>query len=514
MVVGCLLLRGAGCFHMNFSGSIRVHGYRLLLGIALALAIAWLCAPLMTGFWLLRSLLLGVSLVVIGALLRWESTSQLGAERTAKRYMDLLCRLDHHDLANPQIAETLPQLSEGNPWRPVFARVRDRLIECGRRADEAEHAWTSCEVRSRRLENEYTQIQEILNRVADAIVTINQYDEIVWSNEPARILFELNPASESPLKLPDSVHCKPLVELLVDARRRKVGSHRSGEVEMTDRAGQQRWFRVVCRALSESGGEQLGQHGALAVLTEISQEKGIQKRHAEFVAAAAHELKTPLASIRAYVELLQDEELEDQDTTEEFWKVIETQVERLQRLIDNLLNLARIEAGVVKVDKQHLSLNEVLEQAFNIIQPTAEQKPIEFIRDLSPMYLGVLGDRDMILQSAINLLSNAVKYTPTNGQVTLRSRMDDGAAMFEVEDTGVGLSPEDCQKVFEKFYRVKKDQQMAPGTGLGLPLAKHIVEDVHGGAMAVTSQLGVGSVFRVTLPVINRGKDQTNSQKD
>jgi two-component system phosphate regulon sensor histidine kinase PhoR len=212
-------------------------------------------------------------------------------------------------------------------------------------------------------------------------------------------------------------------------------------------------------------------------------------------------MKTPLSSIRAYAELLQDGEAEDPKTQEEFWNVIQTQAERLQRLIENLLNLARIEAGVVKVNKRTQSLNEILEQAFNVVQPSAEQKSLHFAKDLSPMYLGVLSDRDMILQAAINLLSNAVKYTKSGGTVTLRSRTDDGATIFEVEDTGVGLSPEDCTKVFEKFYRVKKDQDMAPGTGLGLPLAKHIVEDVHGGSLTVSSQQGLGSVFRVTLPM-------------
>jgi two-component system phosphate regulon sensor histidine kinase PhoR len=241
------------------------------------------------------------------------------------------------------------------------------------------------------------------------------------------------------------------------------------------------------------------------VLTEITHEKGVQQRHAEFVAAAAHEMKTPLSGIRAYVELLQDGEVEDPADQEEFWLVIQTQTERLQRLIENLLNLARIEAGVIKIDKQPLSLNEILERAFEVVQPAAEAKSLEFIRDLSPMYLGVHADHDMILQAAINLLSNAVKYTPVPGRVTLRSRMDDGVALFEVEDTGVGLSPEDCERIFEKFYRVKKDEQLAPGTGLGLPLAKHIVEDVHGGSLMVTSQIGSGSVFRVTLPVAGHG---------
>jgi two-component system phosphate regulon sensor histidine kinase PhoR len=113
----------------------------------------------------------------------------------------------------------------------------------------------------------------------------------------------------------------------------------------------------------------------------------------------------------------------------------------------------------------------------------------------------VLVDHDTALQAAINLLSNAVKYTPHGGRVTLRSRLADHEALFEVEDSGVGLAPEDCRKVFEKFYRVQKDKEMAAGTGLGLPLVKHIVEDVHGGRINVTSTPGVGSTFTVYLPM-------------
>jgi two-component system phosphate regulon sensor histidine kinase PhoR len=211
-------------------------------------------------------------------------------------------------------------------------------------------------------------------------------------------------------------------------------------------------------------------------------------------------MKTPLAGIKAYVELLVDGDAEDEETREEFLNVINSQADRLQRLIDNMLNLARIEAGVVSVDKKSRSLNELLEEAVNVVQPSAEAKSIELLTELSPLYLGVLADRDMLLQAAINLLSNAVKYTPEGGRITLRSRLADDEVAFEVEDTGVGLSEEDCRHVFEKFYRVKKDKTMASGTGLGLPLAKHIVEDVHGGRLSVESEVGVGSTFCVTLP--------------
>jgi two-component system phosphate regulon sensor histidine kinase PhoR len=154
----------------------------------------------------------------------------------------------------------------------------------------------------------------------------------------------------------------------------------------------------------------------------------------------------------------------------------------------------------VEVQKEPRSLNELMEECLNVVQPAAEAKNITLASELSPMYLEVLADRDMIMQATINLLSNAVKYTPNGGRVTLRTRMDENQASFEVEDTGVGLGPEDCLRVFEKFYRVKKDSQMAQGTGLGLPLAKHIVEDVHGGTLVVESQPGKGSTFRAILP--------------
>jgi two-component system phosphate regulon sensor histidine kinase PhoR len=211
-------------------------------------------------------------------------------------------------------------------------------------------------------------------------------------------------------------------------------------------------------------------------------------------------MKTPLAGIKAYTELLVDGDADDDETREECLGVITSQANRLQRLVENLLNLARIEAGVISVSKHARPLNELLDEALELVRPSAEAKQITVTRDLSPMYLGVFVDRDMMLQTAINLLSNAIKYTPTGGKVTLRSRLVDTEVWFEVEDTGVGLSPEDCGKVFEKFYRVHNSKDMAAGTGLGLPLAKHIVEDVHGGRLSVDSTLGKGSTFRVALP--------------
>jgi two-component system phosphate regulon sensor histidine kinase PhoR len=246
-------------------------------------------------------------------------------------------------------------------------------------------------------------------------------------------------------------------------------------------------------------------------MRDVSRQRQMQKQHAEFVASASHEMKAPLSGIKAYVELLAD--ATDEATREEFLGVINGQTDRLQRLIENLLNIARIEAGVVKVHKHAQPLNEILTEAMHVVQPLAEAKQIAMKHELSPLYLGVFVDRDMMLQSAINLLSNAVKYTAPGGEVTLRSRLVGDEVHFDVDDTGVGLSADDCVKVFSKFYRVAKDQNMAPGTGLGLPLAKYIVEDVHGGKLTVISQLGVGSTFTVSLPLVGRGNRDHEGQR-
>ncbi|MBC8356502.1 MAG: hypothetical protein H8E66_31360 [Planctomycetes bacterium] len=487
---------------MLVGNRIQRYEVKLLLAVTIGLAVAWVLEPTLLGTsWIWRMLLAVGCLTAAGAICRLDTLRQSGSEKSAQRYIDLLCRLDHHDLADADLNGTLPSLPNDNHWQPIFSRVRQCLVEYGSRADEAEHNWTSSEVRSRRISNEYARLDDFANGLADAALATNQYGEIVWANREARELFTLEIDESVPVAAARQMNCTGLVDLLGDTLKRQSTAHRMSELEIESGAGRSCWYRVSCRALlgeAEDGASEL--NGAVAVLTDISSERGIQRRHAEFVSAASHEMKTPLSGIRAYVELLLDGEAEDEETREEFLTVIDTQADRLQRLIENLLNLARIEAGVEKVDKQNQSLNELLEHAFSVVQPSSEQKEITLVSDLSPMYMGVLADRDMIMQSAINLLSNAIKYTEPGGKVTLRSRMEENAAVFEVEDSGVGLTDEDCAKVFEKFYRVKKDQKMAPGTGLGLPLAKHIVEDVHGGSLTVSSQLGTGSIFRISLP--------------
>jgi two-component system, OmpR family, phosphate regulon sensor histidine kinase PhoR len=467
-----------------------------------SLGLAWMVEPLVAPTSLLArvAMVLGGAGLVLGAI-RLALVQSNKAAASAERFVDRLCELDALQLQDEGALDIVPVRKEDGPWRELCHKIRGRMAEFARQAEEVEMARAGVEVRIRRITAERDQLREILTGLADPVLAIDPFGEIVLANTSAERLLDIRINPESHPIFDQLQRCDELVSLLTETRRRKTPTQKSSELTLPTADGREHWYRVTCRTLaSQQEAASGGERGAVAVLTDITGLKAIQKRNAEFVSAVSHEMKTPLSSIRAYVELLVDGEAEDDATREEFLGVINDQADRLQRLIDNLLSLARIEAGVVAVNKAPQSLNERLAEAVRVLEPTAEQKSIRLTTEFSQLYLGVLGDRDLLLQGAINLITNALKYTRSGGEVTVRSRLNDKEVIFEVQDTGVGLSPDDCQRVFEKFYRVKKDREMAQGTGLGLPLVKHIVEDVHGGRIEVESELGVGSTFRVILP--------------
>jgi two-component system, OmpR family, phosphate regulon sensor histidine kinase PhoR len=473
------------------------------LAFSAGLSLAWLGDWLLFGGpWPVRVPILAAILAVTGVSAAVLVRNRRREYRSVERHFEALARLDTDTVLADLSSDSLPSLPPESAWFGVSERLRDIITGWRHRLQELEHARTSLEVRCRRATQQAEQIRQILYGLADPILAIDDYDEVVLANRSAEQLFQLDGEKSEAKAIQQLIHCQKLVQLLSTTRQRKTAVHRTDEMEITDAEGCSHWYQATAVKLAADGDgqEKSVAEGAVAVLRDIGDQKALQKRNAEFVSSVSHEMKTPLAGIKAYVELLVDGDAEDEETREEFLSVINGQADRLQRLVDNLLNLARIEAGVIGVSKQQRSLNEVLEEAFHVVQPSAEAKNIQLISDLSPLYLGVLADRDTMLQAAINLLSNAIKYTRSGGKVTLRSRLADEQVRFEVQDTGVGLSEEDARRVFEKFYRVKKDKDMAAGTGLGLPLAKHIVEDVHGGKLTVESVPDQGSTFIVTLP--------------
>ncbi|HEX4129473.1 MAG TPA: ATP-binding protein [Pirellulales bacterium] len=452
-------------------------------------------AGLLAGSALLSAALLSL------VLCRMNRNAQL-----AKRFLDTICEASD---ANHQVAarDALAALDAGSSWRPLLKRIERTLADRQSRLTDSETTRAAIEVRCRRALADQQRMSDIISSIPEPILVVDGYDDILLSNRSANELLGLDGMQAGRRALDQIERCQRLIALVGELRRYPSHMIRTESIELEDLRGTRRWYNVSVSALAApraddpTGVDPSG--GVVVVFRDTTALRKVQKQHAEFVSSASHEMKAPLSGIKAYVELLAD--ATDDATREEFVNVINGQAERLHRLVENLLNIARVEAGVVKVSKHAQPLNDILAEAVRVVQPSAELKQIAIAYEPSPLYLGVLVDRDLMLQAAINLLSNSIKYTRPSGKVTVSSRLVGDNVQFDVEDTGVGLSEEDCVKIFDKFYRVAKDKEMAPGTGLGLPLAKYLVEDVHGGRLSVTSKLGVGSRFTITLPMVARG---------
>jgi two-component system phosphate regulon sensor histidine kinase PhoR len=223
----------------------------------------------------------------------------------------------------------------------------------------------------------------------------------------------------------------------------------------------------------------------------------------DFVSGVSHELRTPLSSIKAYVEMLVDGEADNDQTRGEFYNIIQSETNRLSRLIDNILNINRIEAGIVRVQREEIALAAVVSDAVEVMRPQARARQITISEQGSALGYSIYADKDMLYQALLNLLSNAIKYNQTGGRVTVETVIDeiDRAVTIHVTDTGVGIPAEAQGHLFEKFYRVPDHKKLAKGTGLGLNLVKHVVETVHMGKVHMRSEPGCGSTFSMTLPI-------------
>jgi signal transduction histidine kinase len=224
----------------------------------------------------------------------------------------------------------------------------------------------------------------------------------------------------------------------------------------------------------------------------------------EFVSLVSHELRTPLTSIRGYLELLRDSG-NLMPKQQGFLKVVDRNSQRLLELVGDLLFLAKIDAGAFEIDLDEVDLGKVVKESIEACRPIAESREIELVAsvgDLPPL----VGDRARLAQVSDNLVSNALKFTEPGGRVDVTVSSADGHVVLEVKDTGLGISPEEQPRLFERFFRSSRATENAiPGTGLGLTITKAIVER-HGGSISLESNEDVGTTVRVELPTKAPGR--------
>jgi two-component system phosphate regulon sensor histidine kinase PhoR len=240
--------------------------------------------------------------------------------------------------------------------------------------------------------------------------------------------------------------------------------------------------------------------GSAAVFHDITELRRLEKVRKDFVANVSHELRTPITAIRGYAETLQSGALQDPNVAPKMVEIIHRQSERLSELVEDLLELSRLESREVQLKLSDVSLAVAASRAAETVKPKAAGKDIQLELHV-PQGLVARGDERAVEQVLLNLLDNAVKYTPSGGRVDVFGALEDGRCVVRVKDTGVGIEPRHLSRIFERFYRVDKGRSRdMGGTGLGLSIVKHLVGAMDG-EVKVESQPNVGSVFAISLPV-------------
>jgi two-component system phosphate regulon sensor histidine kinase PhoR len=351
------------------------------------------------------------------------------------------------------------------------------------------------------LEAEKRHVEAVIHAISDGVLVTDAFGDLVLANAGAEQIFafKFDPAVRRSVE--ESIRDERFLELINEMRETGLFvPHRT--VEWVQGQGDAaRTFRVILNTVVE-GRKRDRLSGVVAVLHDVTREKEVARMKSDFVSNVSHELKAPLSSIRAYAEMLLDNEAADEAEEREFLGIIAGETDRLGRLIENILNLSRLESGLVPINKTDLAVTEILRDAADVMTPQAVKKNIRLEADLAPVFFRVNGDRDMLYQAVLNVVSNAVKYTPEGGQVRISTYLEDGAVVVDVADTGLGIPADDVGRIFDKFYRARHSARAASGTGLGLALVKHVIETVHGGRVAVETEVGKGSVFRLFLPAV------------
>lgn len=411
-----------------------------------------------------------------------------------------------HDYVESAGARTSASIPAGPFWlRPVLRSFVQSVEQFRQRERDLRNQHRDLEIQHHVASAERRQIEAVLGVMSEAVIVTNAFDEIVLANQAAGRLFGFDP---------EAAHRIPIERLVKDESLRSIVQETKSEGNFVECRHLEHRLEGVAAGQSGEGpycdislacvADHRDQVAAVVtIVRDRTREREISQMKSEFVSKASHELRTPLSSVRAYVEMLVDGEAEDEAARHEFYRIIQGETERLTRLVDNMLNISRIESGIVHVDRERVDMGSVIEQALTTIEPHAREKDISLHRTVAPVDLHVLGDRDMLSQVVVNLLSNAIKYTPQGGRITLKIDSDNLARSVHVSvaDTGLGIPPQDQERIFEKFFRIENYKRVAEGTGLGLNLCRHIVETVHRGSIGLDSKLGMGSRFWFSIPM-------------
>lgn len=257
------------------------------------------------------------------------------------------------------------------------------------------------------------------------------------------------------------------------------------------------YLRIHLRPLRK---EDVG--SALLTIEDVTQQRIADSARNAFVAQATHELRTPLTNMRLCLEDALESEVKDPEQIIEHLNLLNQETRRLERMVGDMLSVSEIEAGSMKLRNDDVKLDRLIEDLRHDFETQAAEKKLSLKFDLPPKYPFITGDRDKLMLTLQNLLGNAIKYSTENGEVRVAVKSEQNKLVVQISDTGIGISPQDQVRLFERFYRAQDPRvSKITGSGLGLALAREVAR-LHGGDIAIQSELNKGSTFTLSLPII------------
>lgn len=414
----------------------------------------------------------------------------LGATAVLTLLSTLLATILAERTATPirQLTQVIQRTLEGDLHARLLLSHRDEMGELARAFNQLAEQQAE---QLTQLTEEREQLASVLEYMADGVFILDELGIIQLINPAAARLVNSSPATALDRSFAEVVRHHQLIELSQLCRRQK--REQTAAVEI----GQQLFLQAVITPLKKQG----SQTHYLVILQDLTPVRRLETIRRDFISNISHELRTPLASLRALVETLQDGALEDPPAAQRFLGRSLQEVDTLTQMVEELLELSRIESGQVPLQLKPTAVADLLLLPLERLRPQAERDQIALVLDLPGKLPSVLADAERIHRVVTNLVHNALKFTPAKGTVTVRAAVENSQEVaIMVQDTGIGIPEEHLSRIFERFYKLDQARTRSRGgTGLGLAISRHLVQ-AHNGRIWVKSQERKGSTFTFTLP--------------
>jgi PAS domain S-box-containing protein len=344
---------------------------------------------------------------------------------------------------------------------------------------------------------EKKQTESVIRSIAEGLVVLDAQGKVIMMNPAAEKLLGISRKDMAGKQLSENLKEEELVSLVKGAPERE-----DQEIELISKDDEtKKVLRASSAVIESENGQTIGM---VSVLTDITKQKELDRLKSSFVSNVSHELRTPIVAMEKSLSLLLSETTgEISETQEQFLSIADRNLKRLARLINDLLDLSKLEAGKLEIRREPCSIDKILNESIEALDNWAKTKSISIERRFQEGLPEVNIDPDRIIQVLTNLVGNAIKFTPNNGRVKVEAALSRGnnEIIVTVEDTGIGITKEHLTKIFDKFYQVgERVSTDIMGTGIGLSIAKEIVE-LHGGRIWAESEQGEGAKFIFTLPL-------------